>query len=320
MSTAGPSFKVAIPAVRAAIKAGVHYCDLTEDGSTTAKVFGFDAAAKAAGVTVLMGIGETPGLSNLLMMHAAHQLDRVQELRFCFLFPIVVWGDPKAVLAEWRKSGRADASWQQVMRGLAGKIRLYRDGRWLDVDPLEDAVRVRLPQGGEVTAHPYGSAEPITLPRALPGVGSISVVWSLFPPQLNELWCELGRRIARGELDESSAAFSFYERVAAEADRWLTPPKGIQLTMLNTEWAEAEGTKQSRRVRYKCWHSGDWHLTQGPLAAGALKILRGEISTRGVLSPESCLDPMSFLAEAARCANYKPPDGKLLRESFEELE
>ncbi len=27
VSTAGPSFKVALPAVRAAIKAGVHYCD-----------------------------------------------------------------------------------------------------------------------------------------------------------------------------------------------------------------------------------------------------------------------------------------------------
>ncbi len=40
----------------------------------------------------------------------------------------------------------------------------------------------------------------------------------------------------------------------------------------------------------------------------------------GVLSPESCLDPMSFFAEVAQYATVKPTGGKLLEESFEVLE
>ncbi len=316
VSTAGPSFKVALPAIRGAIKAGVHYTDLSEDASTTTKASALDAAAKAADITALMGMGETPGRSNLFMMHAAHQLDQAEAIRYFYFFPIIAaWGDPETVLAGWRDTGHADASWQQLMRGVAGKICLYRDGRWVDVDPVDDAVRVRPPQGGEVTAHPYGSSEPITLPRALPGVQSVSVLWSLLPPQLNELWCELGRRVARGELDESAAALSFYEHVTAQPDRWLAGSEGYPR---GVAWAEAVGAKQGQRVRYKCWVSRD--LTAPALATAALRILRGEIRARGVLAPESCLDPMSFLEEVAQYAPEKPAGGRLFDESFEVLE
>ncbi len=316
MNTAGPDFKVALPALHAAIKAGAHYVDVSADGPTTEKALALDGAAKASGVTAVVGIGWMPGLSSLLMMHAAHQLEQVQEVRHCLLFP---WAepqeDPKQVLAKWRKTGHADGSWQQMMRWVAGRVRLYRHGRWLDVDPVKDSVRVAPPHGGEVSAHPVGSAEPITLPRVLPGVQSVSSLWSFLPSQFNELYLELGRRIASGELDESAAALSLHERVAVEPERWL--PKGRESRWV--EWAEAVGMKTDRRVRYKCWPIVDWASTSGPLAVATLKILRGEVRTRGVLSPESCLDPTSFFEEEVRLVLEKPPAGKLLDESFEVL-
>jgi hypothetical protein len=53
-----------------------------------------------------MGIGEI-GLSNLLMMHAAQQLDRTTGLRFCIFMAVAEYGDgPKALLEEWKKLGR----------------------------------------------------------------------------------------------------------------------------------------------------------------------------------------------------------------------
>ncbi len=325
VNTAGPDFKVALPAVRGAIRAGVNYCDLSIDGPTTEKALALDGAAKAAGVTALVGIGWQPGLSNLIMMHAAHQLDQADEIRWCWLFPISGWGDPKTVLAEWRRVGHADGSWQQMMRWAAARARLYRGGRWVDVDPVEDSVRISFPLGGEVTAHPVGNPIPITLPPALPGVRSVSYVLSLFPPQLNQLYYDQGRRVAMGELDESGAAISFYESVVAQPDRWLTAPEGfdprwVEWAKAVGAWAEAVGTQQGRRVRYRCWPNGSWFGTSDPLATATLKILRGEIRTRGILTPESCLDPVSFLAEAAQSATEKPPEGKLLADSFEVLE
>ncbi len=318
VNAAGPSFKVALPGLRAAIKAGVHYCDLNTDGPAMEKALSLDGAAKASGVKALVGIGIFPGLSSLMMMHAAQQLDRVEELRYCFFFPMIWGGDPKSVLAEWRKTGRADASWQDIMRQVAGSVRLYRNRRWTDVDPLRNAVSVALPRGGEATAVPVGNVDPITLPRHLRGVQSVSVLASFFPPEVNKLYCELGLRIARGEVDESAAAISLYEHLAAQPEEWLGSPAEYESGFENL--VEALGTKEGRRVRYRCWPIGSWASTSGSLATAALKILRGEIRTSGVLSPESCLNPMSFFAEVAQHATEKPPAQKFLEESFEMLE
>lgn len=317
VNAAGPDFRVAVPALRAAIRAGTHYCDINCDGPATEKALELSPEAQASNVTALIGIG-LAGLSNLMMVHASRQLDRAEEIRLCHFFPVVGWGDPQAALADWRKAGHADASWQQTMRFIAGKARLFRDGRWVDVDPVEDAVRVTLPVGSEVIAHPVGAAEPITLPRSLPDVRSVSVVMSLFPPQLNDLYCELGRRIARGELDESAAAMAFYERLVAEPDRWLTDAERYGSDWV--EWVETVGTRHGRRARYRCWPTAPLVSTSRPLATAALKILRGEIRTPGVFPPEACLDPTSFFQEVAQHATEKPPSERLLEESFEVLE
>jgi saccharopine dehydrogenase (NAD+, L-lysine-forming) len=317
VNTAGPEFKVVLPALRSAIKAGVNYCDLCAHGPTTERALDLDAAAKSSDVTAILGIG-LGGLSSLRMMRAASQLDQAEDIKWCIFQVLSMYGEsPKAVLDQWRKVGKVDASWQFMMKLVAGKVRLYRDGRWTEVDPFEDAVRVTLPNGREVTAMPCANAEAITLPRTLRSVKSVSTVFSFHPPQFNEAYCDLGRRVARGELDESAAAFLLFERLAEQPAASLAAPKGCGDGWV--DWIEAIGTKEGRRVRYKGWTVGGWDSTSGPLATAALKILRGEVRTRGVLPPESCLDPMSFFAEVAKNAGVEPPDGRLLQESFEVL-
>ena len=316
VNTIGPDFKVALPALRAAIKARVNYCDLCCHSLTREKAQTLDGPANASGITALMGIG-VAGLSNLIMMHAAHQLDHAEEIRCCVFSPIALWGDPKTVLATWERRGRVDASWQLAMRWAAEKTRLYRNQRWIDVNPKEDAIRVRLPLGEEVTAYPVGLTEPITLPIALPSIQSVSSLWSLYPPELNEQFFKMGQRVARGELDESEAAILFYEHLVAQPEQSLTAPKGHESGW--ELWVEAIGTKQNKRVCYRSWPSSDWYSTAGPLALAVLKILKGDILAKGVLSPESCLDPMPFFAEVAQNAGVEPPDGRLLDESFELL-
>jgi saccharopine dehydrogenase (NAD+, L-lysine-forming) len=317
VNTAGPEYKVVLPALRAAIKAGVDYCDICCHGRTTEKALALDSAAKEADVTALMGIG-IEGLSNLMLLHASKQLDKAEDLRFCIVNVIAaVMGDPKTVLAQYRRLNKTDASMELVMRSVAGRVPIYRDGRWLEADPVDDAVRVSSPYGGELIAHPVDISDTITLPRALPDIRSVSVVLSIFPPELDKLWCELGRRIDRRELDESAAAVAFVEHMATLPREVLATPKGYESAWVT--WAEAFGKKSGRRMCYRCWPSVDWTTTSGPLTAAALKILRGEVRLRGVLSPESCLDPISFFAEAAQYGAEKPSDGRYLAESFESL-
>ncbi len=317
VNTAGPDFRVAVPALRAAIKAGVHYCDVNCDGIATQEALSLDQSARSSNVTALIGIGLV-GLTNLMMIRAARQLDHADEIRVCHFFPVIGWGDPNEVLAAWRKAGHADASWQQTISFLARRARMIRGGRWVDVDPVVETVRVTLPSGPEVVAHPMGASEAIALPRSLPEVGSISVVISIYPPAVDALYCEIARRIARRELDESTGPMVLYERLVAEPERWL-----VGADRLGTDWVtwvEADGMKSGRHQRYRSSLNPALTWTSRPLATAALKILRGDIRSRGVMTPETCLDPMAFLEEVAQHAPELPLGSRLLEESVDRLE
>ncbi|MFN3591658.1 MAG: hypothetical protein ACK4TG_05680, partial [Thermaurantiacus sp.] len=66
--------------VRAAIEAGVPYVSLCDDYDAAQAVLELDLLAKEKGVTVITGLGWTPGLSNVLARRAADQLDEVDEI------------------------------------------------------------------------------------------------------------------------------------------------------------------------------------------------------------------------------------------------
>ena len=318
LNTAGPEWVVVLPALREAIAAGVNYCDIGAHGPTTEEALTLDRRAREAGVTAILGAGADPCLSNLMMVHAAHQLDRTDELTYCIFQVVRQYGDDaRTVLAEWREAGRAEAGWQLMMKLAAGAAQHYRDGGWVDLDPLEDATTVTLPQGHEVTAHPVALPEPITVPRTLRDVRSVSCVVSFFPPQLNEVYCALGRRIGRGELTESEAALSFFDTVTNPALDSPAVPAGCESGWVT--WVEATGTRRGQQTRYRCWPVGGWDTTTGALAAAALTILRGEIRQTGILSPESCLEPLPFFAEVAKLEGAEPADGALLGKAVEAL-
>lgn len=319
MNTAGPDFRVALPVARAAIAAGVHCCDIAADGRALEKALTLDTAAKDAGVAVVTGIGHIPGISNLLMQHAANRLVTAVDLQMCVWWDLSretsLFGDPN----EMRKSGRISGSWQQVLAWVAGRVGTFRDGRWVDVDPFEEMTDVPLPKDyGSVTAIPIGSTEPITFPRRSPGVRSVSVLMALHPPQVNELLRDQANRIATGQSDAAKATIDFLDALASEPDRWL-----VSRTKIPTGFgmlASATGWKGSQKVRHSCWPAGPWESTVGALTAAAFRMLRGDVRVRGVLAPESAFEPIPFLEEAARLGSKPPERGRLLDESEELLD
>lgn len=317
VNAAGPDAVVLLPALRGAIQAGAHYCDICVDGRVMEKALELDAEAREAGVTALLGVGAAPGLTNLILLHAARQLDRCDEARIQWFFPVQSWGDPKDVLADLRASGRADASWESLFRSMSGRARVYRGGSWTDVDSSKGGVEVALPTGQGVVAYPTNTTEAITLPRYLPGVKKVSTLACMFPPQLNPLLLEQARRIGAGEASAADAIASFFETILGDPKRWVEEPPGFPPSLIL--WATAIGTKGGRNAQYMCWPTSNWLPTAGSLALCTLKILRGEIRKRGVFPPEACLDPLQYLAEAATYGPEPPKDGRLLDESLELL-
>src|SRR5467141_1304165 len=68
---------------RAAINAGVNYLDLGGLYNTPKQLL-MDEDARRAGVTICLGSGATPGVTNLMARAAADQLDQVDEVHIAF--------------------------------------------------------------------------------------------------------------------------------------------------------------------------------------------------------------------------------------------
>ena len=246
-----------------------------------------DAQAQTAGITALIGIGVFPGLTNLLAKHAAAQLEQVEELRVCIVLTI---REPRQRLAAMRASGRISASGKACWRAASGSPRIYREGHWVDLEALPTGVEVEMPPGRSVTAYPIRLSEAITLPRYLPGVRTVSTLFSLLPPRADALFRAQAQRITAGEIEASQAVLSLFEALAANPTRPGTPPWGASRPHLGRG-----AGPQSRPPSPLCLLAdGKWAPTEAILAMAALKLLRGEIRARGVVPPEAIFEPIPF--------------------------
>ena len=298
VNAAGPEWEALLPALRASIKAGTHYCDLGADGRTAERQLQLDSLAKKRDVTAIVGMGFDPGIDNLIAMQASKQFDRVEEIMFCYLLAL-----PDDLLREsvdiLRKSGRVDPSWQLVMNNVAGPVSVHQRGSQVTVNPLEHGVEIKSPAGLVATAYPDANPEQITIPRYLPGVPDVSCVCAITPPEMSQLVHREAERITQKESTIKDATRSFLNTVGEDPDRWL---KGSAPGWDN--WLDVTGLRNGKRGRCKCWPVRV-ASTGIPLAIAALRILRGEVRVRGVVPPEACFEPMSFLEEVGR---RMPPD------------
>lgn len=322
VNTAGPEYEIVLKVLEAAITAGTDYCDIGGDGPTTEAALELDSAAKAKGVTALLGIGACPGVATLMMVHAARQLDRVEEVRSCGFFPAAAFGITKDLVRGYRETSHLSAGWQMFMKWGTPPFHAYRGGALVSIKNKTEEMKTMMPGNGEIPAALVGGPEVVTIPRSIPEVQDVYTLVSWFPFQLNGIYGELGGRVAKGELSESQAALAFLDLIVAEQEQWQPVPNGFP--RYGIRWAEAVGTKDRSRARYSCWPTSGWYgwrnnPTPVALALAAFKILGGEITTHGVLTPESCLDPLPFFKEVARQMLKTDEPGKLLNETWQTL-
>jgi hypothetical protein len=311
LNTAGPEYEVLLPALRGAIAAGKHYCDIGGDGPTVEKQLELDSMAKERDIVAIPGIGGS-ALMNLLALHAYQQFDRTEEIQICnYANQYFLWQ-----VNHLQESGRIDTSLQLVPNMLSKPACIYRDARWAEVDARESGVSVALPKGGIVTAYPLSHSNTITLPRYLTGIRNASVVLGVPNPHLADLMFSMAGQISSGKLTDKAATRSFIETIGKDPDHWLEAPPGPLSTARWELWIVVTGWKEGRRGRYTYWPT-KW---VPPLVVAALCIMRGDVSERGVLPPEACFEPQSFFDEMVSLMPDPPSDGKWYGESFEWLE
>ncbi len=101
--------------VKAAIAARKPYVSLCDDADAAAAALKHDDAARQAGVTIVTGLGWTPGLTNILALRAAARLDKTTSVT-------IAWAG-----SAQESGGHAVAL--HTLHIFDGKVTTFADGR-----------------------------------------------------------------------------------------------------------------------------------------------------------------------------------------------
>ncbi len=268
------SYRINLDAMQACLDAGCHYLDLGGLYHLTGEQLAMNDRFEAAGLLAVLGIGSSPGKTNLMAARAVTELDSVDSIDVSAASRDL---DPPPGL-----------SLPYALETLIDELTLppvvLRDGEAAEVEPLSE--------GGEVDfGEPIGVAGTIyTLHSELRTFGEsfgcreCSFRLSLSPPLLEKL-----RELTGAGEDRVREA-------GREAGRQSSETVSVHII-------DASGGGRSVRMRSVTPAHADWGMgggivsTASPAAAAARLIARGRVDARGALPPERCLDPGEMFAE-----------------------
>jgi saccharopine dehydrogenase (NAD+, L-lysine-forming) len=186
------SYRLNLSAMEGALGAGCHYVDLGGLYHTTRRQLGLHDRFAAAGLTAVLGLGASPGKTNLLAAWAAAQLDEVRALHV------------SAAATDPTPPGHTGLSAPYALETILDELTLpavvLRDGQAGEVPALADGGDVEFPPpiGRRRSVYTLHS-ELATFPDTFPGLRESSFRLSLAPALAERV--ELLARCGLADLD-----------------------------------------------------------------------------------------------------------------------
>jgi saccharopine dehydrogenase (NAD+, L-lysine-forming) len=284
INCAGPFYKTAVAVARAAVEAKVNYIDICDDYEAAEILFAsdIDNAARAAGITVLTGMGSDPGTNNVIVQWFANKLDRVDEISLFWVVSI---------------AELAGAAWDHSLHMTIGQIPQYIDGKLVYVEGgtgVETATFLE-PLGACQVCY-VGHPQPLTIPRYIKGVKRVVIKGALIPGWVDQLIKEQKDTgfLSKEPMDVKGTKVTPYDLTLK---LWETIPKdrdrGPQSSGLKVI---VKGERDGKQVTYTADMAGRMAPGTGlPASIAALMLAAGDVTVKGVVAPEGCIDPEKFL-------------------------
>lgn len=288
----GLPWKYDLAVTRACVEAGVSGLDVSSEENQ----WDYDAAAKEKGIVFIPGVGATPGITNAMARRAADQLDEVDEIQINFAAFRCPAPSP-GLLITFLWEFHPDTEERLY----------YKDGQFHWVGPFKGLKTVNFPGPiGEQEVCYIPHPETRTMPRSL-GAKAVSV-HGCFPPHAMRLARTM---LESGLYSEEKITVKGVETTAFDMmyELLLKLPESKQ----NPLWAyglvvEVYGQRDGRDVKIKLWNRHppmeEWGGPAAyykniaiPLSIGAQMIGRGDVKVRGVVPPETAIDPAIFFGE-----------------------
>jgi saccharopine dehydrogenase (NAD+, L-lysine-forming) len=284
----------------ACIEAGVHYIDLGGLYHMTRKQLALDTQARDAGVLCLLGMGSTPGIMNVMARHAAEKFTSIDRVRL------------RSGSRTLEQASRfvAPYSIRTVLDEFTIKPVVLRNGRLREVPSLslKESIEFPKPVGrveGYVTLH----SELATLPRTLGRVRDMDFIVA-YDPEFTSFVATLASigLAGRKPLQIGRQKIVPYDVLAGLVQR--LPPLERDPVDADAQRVEMLGVRKGKRLAVRMdsltrYHKR-WGLSSGtadtgiPPSIAAQWIASGRVRARGVLPPESCIEPLPFFRELNR--------------------
>jgi lysine 6-dehydrogenase len=286
---------------RLAVECNAHFCDL---GGNTEIVFEqkkLDDAARARGLSIVPDCGVAPGMVNILAQYGIEQLDSVDAVR------VFVGGLPQHPEPPLN---------YQIVYSLEGVLDYYttlswviRDGRRQQVKALSEIEMMQFPE-------PVGALE------AFHTAGGLSTLGFRYEGRIATMEYKTLRYPGHAKIMEAIRDLGLLdlEPVNVKGDtvvprhvavavmgKHLTKPRGRDLVALRVTVVGVRGgvpaTVQWQLIdRYDEVHgiSAMMRCTGYSLAITGLMQVRGDITRKGVCTPDECVPGATYVAELAK--------------------
>lgn len=286
-----------LPLVRSVVEAGASYADCSTDTESLQAMFDseyLDSLAGYRAVSVLPGLGTSPGLTNALTAYLGQRLERVDEARFYLL-------DDLHRRSYWQ--------WRDRLSAFGTPALVWRNSDWSHVSPMaewEDAVFPR--PVGPVSCCTVGLG-PVSLPLTFASLSHVSCHRGFVDDAMGQVvrnLVDLGFgsdqvvETASGPVSPAEFASTFFSGhpsalggAISDALLGMGSPPGPPLRQATVS-GMLKGKKTRFAMTYHFPGEDDDDNVAATLAIGGRMLLARELPAPGVHAPES-LDPAPFL-------------------------
>ena len=297
LNCVGPFTKFGLPILETIIEAGVDYVDICDDHDAAADLLKLNDKAEEAGVTALICMGTTPGISNVQARYMYDKLDSCDSIKIAWAITTPpadmakgtrlegVINNPMAMMTE--------ATWSHLLHVASGTIPVWKNGKMDEMEALEHGEWVDFATPlGRAESYYIGHAEPITLAHFLDIKEFSGCLGSIMPEVMKKL-----------RLDARGHEKALYPPKPSDKPVWQAPERWTKRGVWGGQAAIVEGMEGDEKVRYTCRimmgiADGNAFNNSGQ-AIGTYMMGKGMFEKKGVLAPEAVIDPVTFFTELA---------------------
>ncbi|HOO55197.1 MAG TPA: saccharopine dehydrogenase NADP-binding domain-containing protein [bacterium] len=273
----GPFYMFEKKIANACIEAGTNYVSIMDDYDAYLEVIQLDEKAKQAGVTCICGLGNSPGITNILAKKGYLSMD-----------------EPEKINISWTGGSDEDigpANIKHVLHIFSGTTLQWKNGHEVRVKTGTARKIVEFPAPiNKVPVYYTGHAESVSVPRNLKGLKEVTLHGGAHPAYISRLAILVGKLGLTNTPKKRERLANFFTPIEKAG---VFSKGGVDKSVFRID---AYGKKDGKPVHH--YYTGVGHIaeiTSIPCVEAALMMARGELKNPGIHAAESALEPDDFL-------------------------